>query len=102
MSENYSYDTEEDDEKRNQEENRLLIKKNCTRLARNHFESLEGKIQSSTRVKGVLTFQIDYKEALDFYNEYKKILKKKKTQTKVSNFSTKKQNQLFSDGVQRF
>jgi len=69
LAEQYSYDTDLDDEK-DVKKKQIAYKEELYK-ARNHFESLKEQYQVPLESSATEVSE-DYKEALNFYNEYKK------------------------------
>ena len=100
LSENYSYDTEVDDEK--EVKAKQIAYKEELYKARQHFESLKEKYKAPLESREA-EIPKDYKEALDFYNKYREDSKEgEKLQQERSRIFQEKTNQLFSDEFKGF
>ena len=100
LSENYSYDTEVDDEK--EIKAKQIAYKEELYKARQHFESLKEKYKAPLESRETEVPK-DYKEALDFYNKYREDSKEgEKLQQERSRIFQEKTNQLFSDEFKGF
>ena len=93
LSENYSYDTEVDDEK--EIKAKQIAYKEELYKARQHFESLKEKYKAPLESRETEVPK-DYKEALDFYNKYREDSKEEKNFSRNGLASFKKKQINYS------